>query len=349
MSSRLGPAGVDQACKSPAVKPWSTALAGASKQAPLSLSTQRRYIENFRSVLSAINQKFGLAFPALSQHWAASHAVFSERVCELQRALAVQTLTRELSPAEQARWVNWPRIRDAVMVKLGTTDFESCPVRELRDCVLLGFYVLIPPCRNDLGSLRFVGEEQPPSGTNYVQCLEDNTLVYTLGRYKSDGRGRASSTCFDPTRVRRYKLDATNASLRRAGFRPKLLADMLRSLRARTGPTAYLFDSAAVSDEAMRKRTGKVFSKLPGVTAEVGSQPVALNSQMLRKICCTWLADNCAPSIDDRSTIAEWMQHSVQMQLNVYTKSTRRGTYRVDPPAPPSPRDINGGKRQRTE
>eukprot|EP01045_Picozoa_sp_COSAG04_P001843 COSAG04_NODE_63_length_30038_cov_9.461071_16_plen_72_part_00 len=71
---------------------------------------------------------------------------------------------------------------------------------------------------------------------------------------------------------------------------------------------------------------------------------------MLRKICCTWLADNCAPSVEDRRVIADWMQHSVIMQLNHYTKSTRSGAYSLQqPPTPPSPRDIDGNKRQRTE
>ena len=44
------------------------------------------------------------------------------------------------------------------------------------------------------------------------------------------------------------------------------------------------------------------------------------------------------------------MQHSVMMQLNHYTKSTRSGAYSLQqPPTPPSPRDIDGNKRQRTE
>ena len=125
------------------------------------------------------------------------------------------------------------------------------------------------------------------------------------GQYKSDGRGRASTDCFDPTRVRSYNLDASNPALRRAGFKPKQLADLLRVLHRRTGPTAHLFDTEAVSDDAMRKRIGGAFSRLPGITAEVNStKPVALNSQMLRKICCTWLADNCAPSVEDRWVIA---------------------------------------------
>ena len=125
---------IDKPCKCGAVKPWSAALAGASTQAPLSLSTQRRYIENFRSALFSVNQRYGAAFPQLSARWAASHAELSQRVCELQQALAVHTLTRELSPAEQARWVDWTRIRAAVTAKIADTDLDSCPLRPARYC-----------------------------------------------------------------------------------------------------------------------------------------------------------------------------------------------------------------------
>jgi hypothetical protein len=155
-------------------------------------------------------------------------------------------------------------------------------------------------------------------------------MSLVLNAYKTDQRSAAAT--YDPMngdfvlstdRTRTYPLVA-DPVLSKFGFSPEYLHGMLTqygqtldALFANENPKRYLFfdfkTGGAVSPltaDALAKRMGRMMQQLTGKLVQ---------SQMFRTLFLSWF-DSQRPSMQEREHIAEWMQHSVERQMDTYSK-----------------------------
>ena len=160
-------------------------------------------------------------------------------------------------------------------------------------------------------------------------------MTFVLNAFKNDRRSDAAA--YNPAdgdfmlnheRTERFELVGDRV-LAKYGFAPERLAGMLTVYRGRltleTNPHEYLFFNpasrstvSALDKESLSKRLGRLMGELTGKIVQ---------SQMFRTLFLSWF-DTKRPSMKDRKHLARWMMHTVEKQMDTYSKKAPVGEKR---------------------
>ena len=314
--------------------------ASEANKVPLEAATVQRMLENFRSAIYGVFYHLKTLdgdHDTVLQKLKDSYDEFGTMADGLKREQAEQLLTREPSKHQEARWVEWPAIQKAFAGRLQT--FADDNVASMQRTLHMGFYVLLPPSRNDFDGLRFVTDESEEAlrttrSPNYIYVADDGTMTFVLNAFKNDRRSDAAA--YNPAdgdfmlnheRTERFPL-VGDRTLAKYGFAPERLVEMLTVYRGKlsqeTNPHEYIFfnpSSSTVSPiekDSLGKRLGRLTKDLTGKTVQ---------SQMFRTLFLSWF-DTKRPSMTDRKHLARWMMHTVEKQMDTYSKKAPVGEKR---------------------
>jgi len=335
--------------------------ATATMAVPLEPATVRKSLENFKSALYSAAKHIGTVDMADSDRkkmraqYNTAHREFAELSLELLEAEQNRLATREPSQRQQSKWVTWPvinQLQKAVVQSLDQT-FRSAPEsmsvtenKKMQRSMQFLMQTLIPPMRNNLAGLRFIAPQQEniqtlrESGSpNYVVVQDDGTMEIVINKYKTDDR--SSALDYDPdddfvvntAATKRFPLVA-NATLSKFGFDPVKLAVLLmnyftlqQSLLGDKNPHDLVFfelkrdqQVQAMTSEGMSTRMTRIMQRLTSTPDAPGE---TLGARMMRTTFVSWLNER-KPTMPQREVIADWMMHSVQTQLNTYSKTVKK-------------------------
>ena len=331
---------------------------------PLEAASVRKNLENFRSALYAANKHLATVDMAdsdlekLNKRYDQAYQAFGELSVKLLGSEQIRLATREPSQRQQSKWVSWPvlkQLRGAVVQSLEST-FREAPDtmsvtehKKLQRSMQFLMSTLIPPMRNDFAGLRFIGPQEEDIETlrasnspNYILVKDDNTMEIVINRYKTDGRSQSmeynpddSDFAINTEATKRFPLVA-NATLTKFGFDPVRLSSLLlncytlqQGLLGGQNPHNLLFfelkrdgQVQTMTSEGMSTRMSRITQRLTATPGEPDSGQT-LGTTMFRTIFLSWFNER-KPTQAQRQTIAEHMMHSVQTQLNTYSKTVRK-------------------------
>lgn len=335
----------------------------------LSLTSQRKLVENLRQALAAASRAVRASNltdaqqRALIRQYDTTFTGLGEIADDMKRALRRIELTRERSTRQEKSWVDWDQLLSVSgplfqefldTVQDPTVANMPSKWKRMQNILLLALHTAIPPGRNDFAGLRFVaGTPDPVSlrdsrSPNYVNVGADGSMTLVLNAYKTDRKtlsdqydAASGDFLIDHERTLRRELKG-DPVLAKYGFRPRLVAEMLTLYRRASftafgparNPHEYIFYDWTGDDTVVKAVKEDALSKRLGrlMKSVTGKAPTA---QLFRPMFVTWFG-NQRPSMREREHFADWMAHTVERQLESYDKRGAAGEPEV------------GAKRQRT-
>jgi len=329
---------------------------------PLEPATVRKNLENFRSALYAANKHLGTVELAdsdretLNKQYDTAYQAFGVLSLKLLEAEQDRQATREPSQRQQSKWVSWPmikQIRGTVVQSLESTFREAPEVlsvadnKKLQRSMQFVLSTLMPPVRNNFAGLRFIGAQEENIETlresnspNYILVNEDNTMELVINRYKTDGRSQSmeynpddGDFAIDTEATERFPL-VGNATLTKYGFDSVKLSSLLlnyfslqQRLMGDLNPHNLLFFELKRDQQVQTMTSEGMSTRMTRITERLTATPDApgqsLGTTMLRTTFLSWFNER-KPTMKERKTIAEHMMHSVQTQLNTYSKTIKK-------------------------
>jgi hypothetical protein len=335
--------------------------ASAAMSVPVEVTTLRKNLENFRSVLySAAQHLKTVDMPdsqraTLTKQYNEAYQDFGELSGELMKAEQDRLQSRELSQRQQSKWVPWPeivRLTSSVIEYLETL-LASPPAsmnvtenKKMQRALQLVMYVLIPPLRNNFANLRLITPDQETldvlkesNSPNYIVVNEGGFATLVINKFKIDGRSTAMD--YDPAvdfqinhaRTERFELSRPEPVLTKFGFDPQRLANILtgyhnlqETLMGDRNPHKLFFFEIKRNQPVVPVTADGMSTRLARVTQRLtglgGGTAIALGAQMLRTIFVTWL-DSKRANVAERDVISRWMMHSLGTQTGTYTKKRK--------------------------
>jgi hypothetical protein len=337
--------------------------ASTAMQVPVEVTTLRKNIENFRSVLYSAAQHLKTVQlddserSSLTKKYNDAYNEFGTLSAKLMEDEKKRLLTREPSKRQQAKWINWPEL-----MKLAETVYQyielvvaSPPVamnvtdnKVLQRAMQFALQTMIPPLRNNFANLRFItaGNEtmevlSVTDSANYIVVEEDGRLTLVINKFKIDHRSQAVD--FDPAvnftinhaNTGRFVLEA-DPTLSKFGFDPERLAGMLHGYRnlqqdllGDRNPHDMVFyeikRKSVVTSMSSEGMSTRMSRLTERLTGLNGDTPVTIGAQMFRTLFLSWF-NGKRPTMPERELVAKRMMHSVETQLGTYTKDTKKRT-----------------------
>ena len=337
--------------------------ASAAMQVPVEVTTLRKNIENFRSVLYSAAQHLKTVQlddserSALTKKYNDAYQEFGTLSGKLMEDEKKRLLTREPSKRQQAKWIDWPELmkRAETVYQYIESVLASPPAtmnvtenKKLQRAMQFALQTMIPPLRNNFANLRFItqGNEtmdvlQETDSPNYIVVDENGRLTLVINKYKIDRRSQAVD--FDPAvnfainhaNTGRFVLEA-DPTLSKFGFDPERLAEMLRGYRnlqqdilGDRNPHDMVFFEIKRQQPVAHMTSEGMSTRMSRLTERLtalnGGTPVTIGAQMFRTLFLSWFHSK-KPTMPEREVIAERMMHSVETQLSTYTKDKRAQT-----------------------
>jgi hypothetical protein len=335
--------------------------ASAAMSVPVEVTTLRKNLENFRSVLYSAAQHLKTLDmsdadrKSLTKKYNDAYVEFGELSGTLMSDELDKVKTHQPSQRQQSKWVPWTDVTRLTKSVLEYLDgiLASPPAsmgvmqnKKMQRALQLVLYVLIPPLRNNYTNLRLITPDQETldilkesNSPNYVVVDSGGFVTLVINKFKTDAR--SAEVDYDPTtdfrinhpKTQRFELSRPQPILTKFGFEPRRLADTLLeyhnlqvTLLGDRNPHK-LFFCEIPKEGPVRPVSGDGMStRLARVTERLtglgGGTAVSLGAQMLRTIFVTWF-DGKRPTAAEREEIAKWMMHHPGTQLRHYTKSKR--------------------------
>ena len=343
---------------------------------PLEASSVRKNLENYRSALYAANKHLGTIEMAdsdrdkLNKRYDEAYQAFGVLSLSLLEAEQDRMATREPSQRQQSKWVSWPMIKQlrATVVQSLESTFREAPEalgvadnKKLQRSMQFVLSTLIPPVRNNFAGLRFISAQEENIETlresdspNYILVKDDSSLELVINRYKTDERSQSmeynpdeSDFAVDTEATKRFPL-VGNATLTKYGFDPVKLSSLLlnyfslqQKLMGDLNPHNLLFFELKRDQQVQTMTAEGMSTRMTRITKRLTATPDApgqsLGTTMIRTTFVSWFNEK-SPTMKERKTLAEHMMHSVQTQLNTYSKTIKKRPARAQK---------GGGKRHR--
>jgi hypothetical protein len=328
---------------------------------PVEVTTLRKNLENFRSVLYSAAQHLKTLDmtdadrTSLMKTYNDAYVEFGELSSKLMDDELEKMKTHQPSRRQQSKWLPWTDITrltkpvleylEGILASKPTT-MGVLENKKMQRALQLVLYVLIPPLRNNYTNLRLITPDQETldilkqsNSPNYVVVDSGGFATLVINKFKIDGR--SAEVDYDPStdfrinhpKTVRFELSRPQPILTKFGFEPRRLADILIeyhnlqvALMGDRNPHKLFFFEIPKEGPVRPVSGDGMSTRLARVTERLtglgGGTAVPLGAQMLRTIFVSWL-DSKRPTAAEREEIAKWMMHHPGTQLRTYTKTKR--------------------------